>query len=186
VGELAQLLVALRGVSERVGDEQLRASVVLAQRALRELQRDDGVHEPLLGAVVEVAHQPAPGVVSGRDQPSAGGGQLIAAVGVGDRAVEELGEARHALPGVAGRRLRARPVGRDGTHSAPSTTTGAPTTRRPLARTIAAIGPSAHVKSSFRAGRAVRRTVVERSARAGGAAIPVAAATGPTRDPRRR
>ncbi len=46
-------------------------------------------------------------------------------------------------------------------HSAPSTTIGAPTvTRRPLARTIAAIGPSAHVKSSIRAGRPVRRTVV--------------------------
>jgi hypothetical protein len=56
VCQLTQLHVALRGVLERLADQRLRLLVSLPKRSLCELQRDDGVDQPLLRAVVEVAH----------------------------------------------------------------------------------------------------------------------------------
>jgi hypothetical protein len=68
VGQLAQLLRAGLGVVEGLGDEGLRPAVAIPEGALGQLQRDDGVHEPLLRSVVEVAHHPAAGVVGGREE----------------------------------------------------------------------------------------------------------------------
>ena len=131
-----------------------------SERPLRELQRDDRVHEPLLRAVVQVAHDAAARLVARGEQARARGGELVAAVGVGDRGVEQLGELRHALLGVGGRRLLAAPARRD---HAPQPAVD--DDRRPDADAHAdAAGerrdrPSARSKSSIRAGRPVRRTV---------------------------
>jgi hypothetical protein len=83
--ELAQLLD--RPV-QLVGDPadlplqlgQLRGHGGLGQAQL-EAERD----QSLLGAVVQVALDPAPGVVGGGDDPGPGRGELGAAVGVRDR-----------------------------------------------------------------------------------------------------
>jgi hypothetical protein len=56
VGQLAQLRVAALGVLQGLGQEQLHLSGVLAECLPGELEGDDGVHEPLLRAVVEIAH----------------------------------------------------------------------------------------------------------------------------------
>ncbi len=48
-------------------------------RAPRELERDDGVDEPLLGAVVEVAHDPSALLVGGGEHARAGGLDLLQA-----------------------------------------------------------------------------------------------------------
>jgi hypothetical protein len=59
---------------------QLRGHGGLDQAQL-EAERD----QSLLGAVVQVALDPAPGVVGGGDDPGPGRGELGAAVGVRDR-----------------------------------------------------------------------------------------------------
>ena len=68
------------------------------------------MHQPLLGAVVQIAHDPAAGLVSGGEQTRPRGDELVTAVGVRDRGVEQLGELGHALLGVARRRLARRPA----------------------------------------------------------------------------
>ena len=124
VRQLAQLGVGLLGLIERLGDERrpTRSPSVCAR--LRELERDDRVHEALLCPVVQIAHDAAASVVAGREQTGTRGDQLGAAVGVGDRRGHELGEVGQALLGVGG---SARP--REDTTTTPqgrpSTTIGA-------------------------------------------------------------
>ena len=69
VRQLAQLRVALLGLLERLADERLapcrRSS---RKRSLSELERHDRVHQPLLRAVVQVAHHAAAGLVAGGEQ----------------------------------------------------------------------------------------------------------------------
>jgi hypothetical protein len=55
VGQLAQLADRVLGVRERLGHERFGVTAG-AQRALGQLERDDGVDQPLLRAVVQVAH----------------------------------------------------------------------------------------------------------------------------------
>jgi hypothetical protein len=83
---------------------QLRGHGGLGQAQL-EAERD----QSLLGAVVQVALDPAPGVVGGGDDPGPGRGELGAAVGVRDRCADELGEAGHALFCVGRETLAPRP-----------------------------------------------------------------------------
>ncbi len=90
--QLAQLRVALLGLLERLADERLRLCVVLSERSLSELQRHDGVHQPLLRAVVQVAHHAAAGLVPFGEQTRPRGRELVTAVRVGDRGIEQLGE----------------------------------------------------------------------------------------------
>jgi hypothetical protein len=71
VGEIAQLGVALLGVLERVADERLSLSVAIAQGLPCELQRDDGVHQALLRAVVQIAHDATACIVAGGEESSA-------------------------------------------------------------------------------------------------------------------
>ena len=107
VGQLPQLRVALLGVVERLGEQRLRvARASLDQRPLRELERDDRVHEPLLGAVVEVAHDAAARLVARGEHAGARRGELVAAVGVRDRGVEQR---RRTRPGAPPRRRAAAP-----------------------------------------------------------------------------
>ena len=98
MGQLAQLGVALLRVVERLAEQRPRLLGLPAQRALRELERDDRVDQALLGAVVEVANDPPARLVARGQDAGARGGELIAAVGVGDRRVEQLRELRQALP----------------------------------------------------------------------------------------
>jgi len=69
---------------ERLADERIRLSVLLAGRSLCELQLDDGVHQPLLRAISgDPALRRRPGLVrrSEADAPR-GRRELVAAVGV--------------------------------------------------------------------------------------------------------
>jgi hypothetical protein len=101
-------------------------------RAQREAERD----QALLGAVVQVAFDAAPGLVGSGDDPRAGGGELGAAVGVGDRGADGLGEAGHALFSVG----REKPVPCPtaiAPHIRPATTIGAATLDRSPSRRMA-------------------------------------------------
>jgi hypothetical protein len=116
----------------------------------RELQRDHGVHEALLRAVVQIAHHPSAFLGGGGDDPSARCRELGAAVGVGDRGRDELGEVRDALLGVR----------RD---SRPLTTIGLATAdRMPRRWTVSVTLPVTFAVSSIRAARPVRKTIVGR------------------------
>ena len=101
--QLAELLVPLLDRVERLADERFRLRIVVLKRSLGELERHDGVHEPLLGAVVEVADHAAAGLVAGDEQTRSRGEELLAAVGVRDRGLEQLRELADALLGVRGR-----------------------------------------------------------------------------------
>jgi hypothetical protein len=113
VCQLAQFRVALLRVLERFAEERLRLFVSVSERSLSELERDDGVHQSLLRAVVQVAHHAAAGLVCLGEQTRPRGCELVTAVGVGDGGVEQLGELGHPLFGVGRRRLLARPARRD-------------------------------------------------------------------------
>ena len=63
--QLAQLGVAQLGVVERLADERLGLSISALERSLSELQRHDGMHQPLLRSVVQVADHP-PSLLVGR------------------------------------------------------------------------------------------------------------------------
>ena len=104
--ELADLLDAALGALDRVGDVAGGRAGRRAERPLRELEREHRVHELLLRAVVQVAHDAPARVVARREQADAGRGQLVAAVRVGDRGVEQLGEPLHPLLRLVGRRPR--------------------------------------------------------------------------------
>ena len=105
MGQLAQLLVGPLHVLERLGDQRLRVLVVARERPLRQPERDDGVDEPLLRAVVQVADDAAAGRVGLGHQTRPRGLELRAALRVGDGGGDELGERRQAVLGA--RRQRA-------------------------------------------------------------------------------
>jgi hypothetical protein len=66
VGQLAQLGVGTLAVHERLVDQRRSRRVCAHERAARELERDHRVHEALLRAVVQVAHDPSALCVRGR------------------------------------------------------------------------------------------------------------------------
>jgi hypothetical protein len=113
VREFAKLRVAPLRVLERLADERVRRSVVLSECLRCELQRDDRVHQPLLRAVVQVAHHTTAGLVARRQQARPGGGELVATVGVGDRGVEQLRETGHPVLGADRRRVFVLPTRRN-------------------------------------------------------------------------
>ncbi len=97
---------------ERVGQAVREACQLLLQLGLirrhsflgkAELQGQR--HQTLLDAVVEVAFDPAPGLVGGGDHAGAGGGELGLAHGVGDGGGRELREPEDPGLGVVGKRL---------------------------------------------------------------------------------
>jgi hypothetical protein len=92
VRELAQLAGGLLSVLERLRDQRRGLAGFLLQSPGRHLQRDDGVDEALLSAVVKVPNDPPALVVRGGDDARARGGQVRAGLGVGDRRCDELGE----------------------------------------------------------------------------------------------
>ena len=70
VRQLAQLGIGLLRVGKGFGNQRLGGPVALPMRPLGQLQRHDGVHQALLGAVVEIAHDAAPGAVAGVEDTS--------------------------------------------------------------------------------------------------------------------
>ena len=106
--QLAQLVVACSAVPSASARSGSTSPGPHGARA-GELERDDRVHEPLLGAVMQVAHHAPARVIARGEDSGARRGELIPAVRVGDRGLEQLGEAGHALLGVVGRRLAVRP-----------------------------------------------------------------------------
>ena len=80
VGEIAQLRVGALGMLERLVEELDRRPGGIAEAAPRELQRDERVHEALLGSVVQVALEASARLVGSGDDACAGGGELGAAL----------------------------------------------------------------------------------------------------------
>ena len=115
-GQVAQVVDRRLRVLERVVDEAARALGVLLPALLGELEVDHDVDELLLGAVVEVAAEPAALLVAGLQDARARRGELLARVGVGERVGDQLGEAGDPLLRVVGQAVRA-PGGGD--HGAP-------------------------------------------------------------------
>jgi hypothetical protein len=81
---------------------------------LSQLERDDRVHQPLLGAVVQIPHHPAAGLVSGGEHTRPRGQELVTAVGVGDRGADQVREVRDARLGVWRQWLSLLGVDREG------------------------------------------------------------------------
>ena len=116
--QLAQLVERARELGLRL-DEQAEDVVGAAlERALGEPQLQRERDEALLGAVVEVALQPAALGVAGLDDARARGGQLVVRIGVRERLRDEVGEVAQALLGAGAAagarrasRRRARPRG---------------------------------------------------------------------------
>jgi hypothetical protein len=78
---------------------QLGSKIVPVGRdiRLRGAHRQSERDQPLLGAVVEVSLDPAASLVRRRDDPPARGGELGAAVRIGDRGCDDVGELLQAF-----------------------------------------------------------------------------------------
>ena len=100
MGELAQFFVGRLHVPERLGDQRMRRAVVLLELPLRQAERDGGVDEPLLRAIVQVPDDAAAGRVGLGEQTRSRGGELVLALGIQDRHRDQLGEVRDRRLGV--------------------------------------------------------------------------------------
>jgi hypothetical protein len=109
VCQLAELVVGLLGVHASFGHQRLCIVLVPLERPLGEVERDHRVDESLLRAVVEVPYEAATGRVCLGEQPRPRRGALVAAVGVGDRRLEQPCELGHALMALGRRGLLAAP-----------------------------------------------------------------------------
>ena len=74
--QLAQLLERGSQLGIRLGQQLAGAVRLRAELISDELQREAEAEQPLLGAVVQIALEPAPLLVAGRDDPRARGTQL--------------------------------------------------------------------------------------------------------------
>ena len=102
VDDVAELVVGPLGIGQGLV-EQLGGRRSVGERVPGELERDDRVDEPLLGAVVHVALEAAAGLVGGGDHAGPGCGELRPGVGVRDPDGRELGElGETGLDAVAG------------------------------------------------------------------------------------
>ena len=107
VRELAQLVGRSPRVLERLVDQRGGVLTSLLVRTLSMLQRDHGVHEPLLRSVVQVAHH-APTLLVARDHdPCPRCRQIGPCLHVGDRCRHQLGELAKAGLGI---RRQRRPL----------------------------------------------------------------------------
>ena len=144
--QLAQLAVALLRLLERLAEERLGLSVFVPERSLSQLGRHDRVHQPLLRAVVQIPHHAAAGLVSGGQQARPRGDELVTAVGIRDRGVEQLGELRLRSSVSPGGDRSPPQLAMITPQSRPSTTIGTPTaalTWHSTERARSAIGPRA-------------------------------------------
>ena len=155
--DLAQLLqrgVELaRGLLQQVG----RGLGVRGQPRPRQAQLEHDGDEALLGAVVQVALQPAPLLVAGLDQARARRDQIGARLGAGDGQRRELAERarRSSLSGGSGFSLAIATA----PHSVPVTMIGAAAVERyPVRKIASATSPVSPPQSSIRAGAPVART----------------------------
>ena len=140
-------------------DQRLRVLRLVPQRSLSELERHDRVHQPLLRAVVQVAHDAAASLVSCGEQARPRGVELVAAVGVRDGGVEQLRRTRPCAPRY--RRASASPAQRrDHAPEPPVDDDRRSDVRADRAASSLSDGaPSASSGVPIRAGRPVRRTI---------------------------
>ena len=103
VDDVAEFAARPFDVGQCLLDEPRRRGPDLDHGA-RHLERDDGVHQPLLRAVVDVALQAPSGLVGGGDDARPRGGELRLRLGVGDRDGGQLGELGEADLDVGGER----------------------------------------------------------------------------------
>ena len=143
VSELAQLRVAALGVLQRLVDEPLRRSFSARERTLSQLQRHDRMDQPLLRAVVEVAHDAPPCLIRLGEQTrseAVSWSRLSAfAIAVPSSSANCTIRSSVSAGGACSRRHweTVRPQSR------PSTMIGAPTVERtPMSRTSSAIWPA--------------------------------------------
>ena len=135
MGQLAELGHRQLGVAERVVQQSGRRLGVRRERLAGLLERDDGVHQPLLRAVVEVADDAAPLLVAGHDQPRTRRGEVRAGLEVRDRGRDQLGELGDARLGVRREVLDRRDAASTAPHRRPPTKIGPPTEdRMPVSR----------------------------------------------------
>ena len=107
-GEVAQVAQAGLELLERRVDELERRSPERRERVAREPEPQRGAHELLLGAVVEVALEPAPLGVAGLDEPRAGAASCARASALASAAVTSSAKPGDALLGVGRERVGRR------------------------------------------------------------------------------
>ena len=110
--QLAQLLERAVELNAHVGEQALRGLWVALDARLDAAEVERERHQPLLGAVVQVALEAAAFGVLDLDDAGGRGRQLLARVGVRERVGDQLGEARDAVLGLGRERVRS-PAGRD-------------------------------------------------------------------------
>ena len=84
-GEVAQVFQRAGGVCFEVAEDRPGLGRIRGDGGLGQLELDGQGDQVLLGAVVDVAFQPPPGLVLGGDQPLPGGAQVLDQPGVGQR-----------------------------------------------------------------------------------------------------
>ncbi len=112
-GKLAQVADAGLGLLERLLHELTRLAGGLRPFPLCELQADHRSDELLLGAVVQVAAEPAALVVAGLHDPGARGGELFPCVHVGEGRGDQLREVGKPVLNPFGKRAWASARGHD-------------------------------------------------------------------------
>jgi integrase len=115
VRQLAQLVGRVLGVVECLGHERRGSILLVLERAVRQFERDDRVHEPLLRTVVQIANHPPALLIGRRHDPRPGRRHLVPRFGVRDRRRDELGEVPQARLGIHRERLGVRRVDGEGT-----------------------------------------------------------------------
>jgi len=95
--ELPQFRQPVAGVAQGRPEQVVSPDRIPIEALVGELERDEGRHQPLLCPIVQVAGQPAPRVLHGRNDARPARHQLGVGGGVGDRGRDELGEARDTL-----------------------------------------------------------------------------------------
>ena len=85
LGQFAQLVGRHPRVLERLGHQRRGLLTSLLKRTLDMFQRDQGVHEPLLRSVVQVADQAAALLVARDENPRSRHRQIRPRLHVGDR-----------------------------------------------------------------------------------------------------
>jgi hypothetical protein len=146
--ELAYLAGCVLGLFERLADQLAdRVEVARVRRALRQLERHDRVDEPLLCAVVQIAHDAPALAVRRRDEAREGGGELLARLQVRHGKAHELGELGQPALDAASPSMRCgRPVCRTRAErpvvSARRVPVGVMSTYGPLIATTSSSSPS--------------------------------------------
>lgn len=118
VRQFSELGVGLLGMTQGLAHKLTCVDLVLRQGRERKLEDDNGVHETLLCAVMQIALNPSPAVIAGGDNTSPRSGQSGTALGVGDGRRQQFGERGEPFLRIPRQRLLHL---RTGDHHSPET-----------------------------------------------------------------